>query len=96
MGEIPNSWNSGCTGRKGAVSVYHPALTNDIEAFLTSRLDLGELAGANKSEAFFVKIDKETNTADNIRQGILVAEVGVALLRPAEFIIFRFSQIQSN
>jgi len=71
-------------------------LTSQIETFLVSRLELGELAGANKQEAFYIKIDNETNTADNIKQGILVGEIGVALLRPAEFIIFRFSQIQSN
>ena len=71
-------------------------LTLQIESFLSSRAALGELAGASSDESFYIKIDNETNTADNIRQGILVAEIGVALLRPAEFIIFRFSQIQSN
>jgi len=71
-------------------------LTSEIDSFLTKRFENGELAGNAKSEAFFIKIDSETNTADNIRQGILVGEIGVALLRPAEFIIFRFSQIQAN
>lgn len=71
-------------------------LTAEISSFLTKRFESGELAGNTKSESFFVKIDSETNTAENIRQGILVGEIGVALLRPAEFIIFRFSQIQSN
>ena len=71
-------------------------LTFEIESFLNKRLELGELAGNNADEAFFVKIDSETNTADNIKQGILVGEIGVALLRPAEFMVFRFSQLQSN
>ncbi len=71
-------------------------LTDEITSFLTLRFNLGELAGNNLNEAFFVKINSETNTAENIRQGILVGEIGIALLRPAEFVIFRFSQIQSN
>lgn len=71
-------------------------LTSTIESFLDQRFANGELAGNSASEAFFVKIDATTNTADNIRQGILVGEIGLALLRPAEFIIFRFSQIQSQ
>lgn len=72
------------------------SLTSEIESFLTKRLEAGELAGTTPEESFFVKIDSETNTADNIKQGILVGEIGVALLRPAEFMIFRFSQLQSK
>ena len=49
-------------------------LTNEITSFLTKRYNLGELAGNDVSQAFFVKIDSETNTAENIRQGILVDE----------------------
>ena len=71
-------------------------LTSEIESFLTSRFDLGELAGNSANEAFFVKIDSTTNTADNIKRGILVGEIGVALLRPAEFIVFKFSQVQAS
>ncbi len=71
-------------------------LTAEIDSFLSSLFANGELAGDSRQESFFIKIDAETNTADNIRQGILTGEIGVALLRPAEFIIFRFSQIQAN
>lgn len=71
-------------------------LTSEIEAFLGARFDSGELAGNSKAEAFFVKIDSNTNTAENIKRGILVGEIGVALLRPAEFIVFKFSQVQAN
>ena len=69
-------------------------LTSEIESFLTQRFQAGELAGNSLDEAFFVKIDSSNNTANNIRQGILVGEIGVALLRPAEFIVFKFSQVQ--
>lgn len=72
------------------------SLTSEIESFLAKRFQAGELAGNSISEAFYVKIDSSNNTADNIKQGILVGEIGVALLRPAEFIVFKFSQVQAG
>lgn len=69
-------------------------MTIDISSFLSSVYASGSLAGNTERESFFVKIDSTTNTADNIQRGILVAEIGVALLRPAEFVVFRFSQTQ--
>jgi phage tail sheath protein FI len=71
-------------------------LTSEITSFLREQLQEGSLAGASEEESFFVKIDASTNTADNIQKGILVGEIGVALLRPAEFVVFRFSQIQTG
>lgn len=71
-------------------------MTNDITSFLRSEFQAGNLAGSSEAQAFFVKIDATTNTAENIQQGILVGEIGVALMRPAEFVVFRFSQIQSG
>lgn len=69
-------------------------MTIRISNFLSSVYAEGSLAGGSESEAFFVKIDSTTNTAENIQRGILVGEIGVALLRPAEFVVFRFSQTQ--
>lgn len=48
--------------------------------------------GASPSEAFYVKCDAELNTPDTMILGRLYVEVGVAPVRPAEFVIFRFSQ----
>ena len=76
--------------------VLWASLTSQIESFLTKRFEAGELAGNSIQEAFFVKIDSSNNTADYIKQGILVGEIGVALLRPAEFIVFKFSQVQAG
>lgn len=76
--------------------VLWASLTSQIESFLTKRFEAGELAGNTLDEAFYVKIDSTNNTADNIKQGILVGEIGVALLRPAEFIVFKFSQVQAG
>ncbi len=63
-----------------------------IENFLTSLWRDGALAGAAPSDAFFVKVGLgETMTALDILEGRLNIEVGIAAVRPAEFIILKFS-----
>lgn len=63
-----------------------------IENFLTSLWRDGALAGAAPSDAFFVKVGLgETMTAVDILEGRLNIEVGIAAVRPAEFIILKFS-----
>jgi Bacteriophage tail sheath protein len=52
----------------------------------------GALAGATEEEAFFVKCDRTTMTEDDIVNGRLICYIGVAPVRPAEFVIFRISQ----
>ena len=52
----------------------------------------GALAGMTPGEAFFVRIDRTTMTDRDIRNGRLVIEIGVAPLRPAEFIVLRLFQ----
>jgi phage tail sheath protein FI len=52
----------------------------------------GALAGQLPDEAFFVRCDRTTMTQDDIDQGRLVCLVGVAPVRPAEFVIFRIGQ----
>jgi phage tail sheath protein FI len=60
--------------------------------FLEDLYSKGYFAGASPEEAFFVKCDAETNTAESRDVGQLVVEVGVAPALPAEFIIFRVTQ----
>ena len=64
-----------------------------ITAYLTTVWRSGALFGASPDEAFFVKCDAENNPADTRDAGMLVVEVGIAPVKPAEFVIFRFSQI---
>ncbi len=71
-------------------------LSGNISAFLTDMWKQGQLAGDNVNDAFFVKIDASTNSQQDINQGILKGEIGVAFLRPAEFIVFTFTQTQSG
>lgn len=52
----------------------------------------GALAGATEEEAFFVKCGRTTMTEDDIVNGRLICDIGVAPVRPAEFVIFRISQ----
>jgi phage tail sheath protein FI len=48
--------------------------------------------GSKPDEAFFVRCDASTMTADDLAKGRLVAEIGIATVRPAEFVIFRTGQ----
>lgn len=62
-----------------------------IEAFLTGLWRDGALAGASSKEAFFVRVGLGiTMTADDILNGKMYVEVGMAAVRPAEFIILKF------
>ena len=63
-----------------------------VEDFLMSEWRSGSLPGSRPEEAFFVKCDRSTMTQDDIDQGRLICVVGVAAVKPAEFVIFRIGQ----
>ncbi|MEH6443779.1 MAG: phage tail sheath subtilisin-like domain-containing protein [Oceanospirillaceae bacterium] len=63
-----------------------------ISNFLFNEWSSGHLLGASPEAAFFVRCDRNTMTQNDIDNGRLVCEVGVAPLRPAEFVIFRIGQ----
>lgn len=63
-----------------------------IENFLTIQWQAGALQGATPEQAFFVKVGLgETMTAQDILEGRMNVEIGMAVVRPAEFIILKFS-----
>ena len=62
--------------------------------FLTRVWRDGALFGAAPDQAFYVKCDEETNPPDLIEAGQVTTEVGIAPVKPAEFIVFRISQFQ--
>jgi phage tail sheath protein FI len=68
------------------------SIRRDIGAFLTRVWRDGALLGRTPEEAFFVKCDEETNPADMRDAGIVVALIGVAVVKPAEFVVFKLSQ----
>lgn len=63
-----------------------------VRNFLTTVWRNGGLAGTTPEEAFFVKADRTTMTQTDIDNGKLIVEVGVAPVKPAEFVIFRITQ----
>jgi hypothetical protein len=60
--------------------------------FLTRTWREGALFGASPDQAFYVKCDEETNPPDVIEAGQVVCEIGIAPVKPAEFVVFRLSQ----
>jgi Bacteriophage tail sheath protein len=62
--------------------------------FLTGVWRGGALFGASPGEAFFVKCDRDTNPQDAIDAGQVNIQVGIAPVKPAEFVIFQISQYQ--
>jgi phage tail sheath protein FI len=63
-----------------------------IEDFLLNEWQNGALLGDKPEKAYFVKCDRSTMTQNDLDNGRLVCQVGVAPLRPAEFVIFRIGQ----
>lgn len=68
------------------------ALTRNTKAFLSRIYNTGAFAGASEAEAFFVTCDASNNPQENIDAGIVTIEIGMAPVKPAEFIVFRISQ----
>jgi phage tail sheath protein FI len=62
--------------------------------FLTRVWRDGALFGATPGEAFYVKCDEETNPPDMVEAGRVTVEIGIAPVKPAEFVVFRISQFQ--
>jgi phage tail sheath protein FI len=68
-----------------------------IENYLTNLWRLGALAGAKPEQAFYVRVGLGvTMTFDDVLNGKLIIEIGMAPVRPAEYIILRFTQIQQT
>ena len=67
-------------------------VTRTLTGFLRGLWSAGALFGDSAEQAFYVKCDAETNPPESIDEGKLVVEVGIAPVKPAEFVIFRISQ----
>ncbi|MCG7527753.1 phage tail sheath subtilisin-like domain-containing protein [Streptomyces sp. OfavH-34-F] len=64
-----------------------------VSAFLVNEWRKGSLFGLTPDEAFYVKCDRETNPPESVDAGQVVCEIGVAPVKPAEFVVFRLSQL---
>ncbi len=68
-----------------------------IENFLTLQWRAGALQGAKTEDAFYVAVGLgKTMTAQDILEGRLIVEIGMAVVRPAEFIILRFTHLMAK
>lgn len=67
-------------------------IRRNIAAFLTIEWRNGALFGSSPEEAFYVKCDAETNPPEIIESGQVICEIGVAPVKPAEFVVFRIAQ----
>jgi len=90
-------------GRGTKWAVFEPndystwkSVTRDVTAFLMRLWRSGALFGRTPEEAFFVKCDEETNPPEVIDAGQLVTIIGMAPVKPAEFIVFRIGQYEAG
>ena len=67
-------------------------VTRTIEMFLATCWRSGALAGSTPSEVYFVECGPTTMTQDDIDNGRLICNIGIAAVKPAEFVIFRITQ----
>ncbi len=71
-------------------------IKRDVGAFLTRVWTSGALFGDSPEQAFYVKCDEELNPPEVRDVGQLIIEVGIAPVKPAEFVIFRISQFSGQ
>lgn len=67
-----------------------------IRSFLDDMWRNGMLAGGAASEAYFVEIGPSTMSGDDIANGRLICNIGIAPSRPAEFVVFRVTQFTAG
>jgi len=68
-------------------------VVDSVSAFLHTQWRSGALLGRKPEDAFYVRCDETTMTVDDVQNGRLICDIGVAIVRPAEFVIFRIEQI---
>ncbi len=67
-------------------------VTDTIESFLYNEWRSGALLGSTTKQAYFVRCDRSTMTQNDLDNGRLICLIGVAVVKPAEFVIFRIGQ----
>ncbi|NKI39909.1 phage tail sheath family protein [Streptomyces physcomitrii] len=71
-------------------------IRRNVSAFLVNEWRAGALFGARPEEAYYVKCDEETNPQESVDVGRVICEIGIAPVKPAEFVIFRLAQFSSG
>ncbi|MFE3559766.1 phage tail sheath subtilisin-like domain-containing protein [Streptomyces sp. NPDC059193] len=71
-------------------------IRRNVSAFLVNEWRNGALFGGRPEEAYYVKCDEESNPPESVDLGRVVCEIGIAPVKPAEFVIFRLAQFSSG
>ncbi|MER0446802.1 phage tail sheath subtilisin-like domain-containing protein [Streptomyces sp. Edi4] len=71
-------------------------IRRNISAFLVNEWRNGALFGQRPEDAFYVKCDEETNPPESVDLGRVVCEIGIAPVKPAEFVVFRLAQFSGG
>jgi phage tail sheath protein FI len=71
-------------------------ISRNITAFLNIQWRSGALFGSTPEQAFYVKCDAETNPPETIDAGQVITEIGMAPVKPAEFVVFRIAQLPTG
>ncbi|MGN1180542.1 MAG: phage tail sheath family protein [Suilimivivens sp.] len=71
-------------------------VNSTISSFLRDMWRAGALVGESEAQAFFVNVGRDTMSQNDILNGRLICEIGVAPSRPAEFVIFRITQLMEE
>ncbi|MER5771923.1 phage tail sheath family protein [Streptomyces sp. NPDC001985] len=72
------------------------SIRRNVTAFLIEEWRRGALFGRTAEEAFYVKCDRDNNPQESIDLGRVVCEIGVAPVKPAEFVVFRLAQFSDS
>ncbi|GGS59108.1 phage tail sheath subtilisin-like domain-containing protein [Streptomyces griseoviridis] len=71
-------------------------IRRNVSAFLVNEWRNGALFGQSPEQAFYVKCNEETNPPESVDLGRVICEIGIAPVKPAEFVIFRLAQFSSG
>jgi hypothetical protein len=71
-------------------------ITASVTVFLDRLWEQGALVGASADEAFYVRCDAENNPDSETASGKLLIEIGIALVRPAEFVVIRIGRVDES
>ena len=71
-------------------------VNSTISSFLRDMWRAGALVGESEAQAYFVNVGRDTMSQNDILNGRLICEIGVAPSRPAEFVIFRITQMMEE
>lgn len=71
-------------------------IRRNISAFLVNEWRSGALFGQRPEDAFYVKCDAEVNPVESVDLGRVICEIGIAPVKPAEFVVFRLAQFSGG